>query len=463
MAMKALALDLMRDSVFIVDEEGRIVDANEAAYRTRGYARHELLSLDLRALATPDFAERVDQRIAEVTSVGEALFESAHRRKDGSVMPVEISSRAIEIGGRRLFVGTVRDITRRKASEKALGLAADELQRQIDTAAEHNRQISCLAQMGRELEAYTDRASIWPHVGAFLEQLFPQLAGEVLELGRESRTLRPVTSWGPKRPPCGEAQAGCAVLYRERAPFDQGRAAAPECGLNRTDPDAGWACIPILASGEPLGVLRIWGRTPLGSSPRGPLAGYQSDLAEASAEQISVVLVNLDFRKTLADLAMRDPLTGLHNRRFLEEALMREVARARREKGSLGVLMLDLDHFKDFNDSFGHEAGDNALRTVGDFLKKAIRTTDVVCRYGGEEFTILLPGATLDEAYAKAEQIRIGIRATLGSRGNVAACLGVAVFPGHGDSPNSLLRAADTALYRAKALGRDRVETFDGS
>jgi diguanylate cyclase (GGDEF)-like protein len=374
-------------------------------------------------------------------------------------MPVEISSRLVEAAGGRFIVSTVRDISKRKTTEEALHRTAEELRLGIASLEVRNRQISGLATMGRELQACSSSEEVWLRAAAFVEQLFPGSGGQLLVSRGPGSPLCPAAEWGPPREACPKTLGDCPAV----------RAAGLECvelqtsfGCREEGIEAGrfCICVPIETLGEPLGLLRLWEPDGHGLSVEDAVASHYGDLAVAAAEQISPVLSNLSLREALRDLAMRDPLTGLYNRRFLEEALTREVSRAAREKESLGVLMLDLDHFKDFNDAFGHEAGDDVLRCVGQFLRHRIRTTDVACRYGGEEFTILLPGATLEDARARAEQIRAGIRAALGSPGNVAASLGVAVFPDHGDSLAGLLRAADVALYRAKALGRDRVEIF---
>jgi diguanylate cyclase (GGDEF)-like protein len=186
------------------------------------------------------------------------------------------------------------------------------------------------------------------------------------------------------------------------------------------------------------------------------------DIAAAITDQLSSILTNLNLQEILRSMAMKDALTGLYNRRFLEESLDRELSRARRDEGMLGVLMLDLDHFKDFNDAYGHEVGDTILKTLATYLVSQIRSTDIVCRYGGEEFTVLLPGASLEDARERAESIRSGIHDLPGTEQLLAASLGVALYPLHGGSPADLLRAADAALYRAKAGGRDRVEVFSG-
>jgi diguanylate cyclase (GGDEF)-like protein len=152
----------------------------------------------------------------------------------------------------------------------------------------------------------------------------------------------------------------------------------------------------------------------------------------------------------------------LFNRRYMEESLEREIHRAARRQSSLGVVMLDLDRFKGFNDAFGHAAGDTLLRELGAFLRGHLRGEDIACRYGGEEFTLILPDADLEQTRMRAEQLRHGIRhLTVQHHGQTLAAitlsLGVAAYPEHGTSSDEILSAADAALYAAKAEGRDRV------
>jgi diguanylate cyclase (GGDEF)-like protein len=172
-----------------------------------------------------------------------------------------------------------------------------------------------------------------------------------------------------------------------------------------------------------------------------------------------------DLRSALHDLhtqAVTDPLTGLLNRRYLTEFLPREVIRARRKGDSLAVLMIDLDHFKRFNDNFGHDAGDLVLTRVAQLLMAHIRGSDIACRYGGEEFIVVLPDTTLEGASRRAEEIRTAVRELQLSHrgkplGEITVSLGVALLPDHVAGPEALVRVADEALYQAKAAGRDRV------
>jgi diguanylate cyclase (GGDEF)-like protein len=159
--------------------------------------------------------------------------------------------------------------------------------------------------------------------------------------------------------------------------------------------------------------------------------------------------------------AMRDPLTGLYNRRQLEEGLHREVLRARRVGGSVGVMAIDVDHFKRVNDTLGHEVGDFALRGIANELSSCVREEDIACRAGGEEFVIILPGAGKTALRVRAEAVRRTIEQAQIPAGDgilkLTVSIGLATFPSYGDTGQAVLRAADVALYKAKAAGRNRV------
>jgi diguanylate cyclase (GGDEF)-like protein len=254
-------------------------------------------------------------------------------------------------------------------------------------------------------------------------------------------------------------------LRRGKIQLQGNDSTAPGCthiGQNRPERAM---CVPMMAHGEGLGLLY------LDSGPPGPSAPVPLDLSEPNqrlaktfAEHAALALANLKLREILRTQSVRDPLTGLYNRRYLEESLERELRRAMRKKGSIGVMMLDVDHFKRFNDSFGHEAGDSVLRALSNLFRTQLRGSDVACRYGGEEFAIILPEATLEASRQRADQLREAAKAAIAQfRGHsldtVTLSIGVATYPENGSNGEALLRAADAALYRAKQEGRDRVVT----
>jgi diguanylate cyclase (GGDEF)-like protein len=230
-------------------------------------------------------------------------------------------------------------------------------------------------------------------------------------------------------------------------------------------PPASYMCVPMMAQGETIGMLYLQSSLRGRGQPegvRGNLIESEQRLAVTVAEQVAMALANLKLRETLRIQSIRDPLTGMFNRRFMEESLEREIRRMARKKGQLGIIMIDIDHFKQFNDTFGHAAGDILLRELGNLLKTNIRSEDIACRYGGEEFVLIIPEVSLELTCKRAEQLREGFKhlnVQHGGRtlGPITISLGVAMFPEHGSTGEALLRAADAALYRAKAEGRDRV------
>ncbi len=219
-------------------------------------------------------------------------------------------------------------------------------------------------------------------------------------------------------------------------------------------------CIPMMAQGEATGMLLLYKNRASGHD-----AGMSKEvlrLAPMASEQIALTLANLQLREKLRDQAIRDPLTGMFNRRYFEETAERELRRAESEGVSAGVIMIDIDHFKRFNDQHGHDAGDTVLKKVALVIESRTRIEDIACRYGGEEFVVLLPKIQPETGLARAEELREAVRdmdvrhngVTLAS---LSISCGVALFPNQGRDLRILLEASDRALYEAKHKGRDRV------
>lgn len=186
------------------------------------------------------------------------------------------------------------------------------------------------------------------------------------------------------------------------------------------------------------------------------------NLAVASADSIALALANLRLRERLRNQTIRDPLTGIFNRRYLEETLEREAHRAGRNNEPLCVIMFEIDDFKQYNNTFGHNAGDYVLKKIADTMRSNLRRSDFPCRYGGDEFTLLLPNTTLDDGAYRAEELRKAIEALALSfnnqaLGQVTVRLGVAAYPKHGETGEAVLKVADDASYRARAIGKNCV------
>jgi diguanylate cyclase (GGDEF)-like protein len=222
-----------------------------------------------------------------------------------------------------------------------------------------------------------------------------------------------------------------------------------------------------MAQGEALGIVSLQMMGGRDDQDRAPRSSDEAErrLAAVLAKQVALSLWNLKLRESLRTQSICDPLTGLFNRRYMEESLEREFRRAKRSKGSVAIVMVDLDHFKKFNDTFGHQAGDMLLCALGELLKKNTRGQDIACRYGGEEFALVLTDTTLDGAFKRAEILRqqvklLSVEYDGQLLGAVSVSMGVALFPDHGPTMSDVLRAADQALYAAKREGRDRVSLW---
>ncbi len=358
------------------------------------------------------------------------------------------------------FTVTFRNITEDKQAEATLQQANDKLVRWVEELKQRNREMALLGEMNELLQACETLEEAYKAIGLKLPQLFPSCSGGLAAIDSFKNRVETVATWGklPGSKPWF-APHECWALRRGRSHRVDNSPFSLFCDHFHPHPSPVESlCIPMMAQGEISGLLYLI------SSHPGRLSDGKQQLARTVSEQIALALANIKLRETLHTQSIRDSLTGLFNRRYLEETLERELQRAHRQDQSVGIVMIDIDHFKNFNDTFGHDAGDAVLRQVGDLLLKNIRGSDIACRYGGEELTLILPDATLSETYRRAEQIREAIKnLVLEHRGEllgiITASLGIACYPTAGLTGDDLIRAADIALYRAKALGRDRVVT----
>jgi diguanylate cyclase (GGDEF)-like protein len=216
----------------------------------------------------------------------------------------------------------------------------------------------------------------------------------------------------------------------------------------------------MVGQGETLGVLHL--EFPTVAKEDSTFYSSRERLGATVAGQVALSLASLQLRETLRDQSIRDPLTGLFNRRFMQESLEKEMMRARRKNHSIALVCLDIDHFKRFNDTFGHDAGDFVLRSLADLLRGFFRGDDIACRCGGEEFAMILPESNSRNATLRADELRAEVkRMNLRHRdvplGEISVSIGVAAFPEHSATAEELLKVADQCLYRSKSDGRDRV------
>jgi len=341
-----------------------------------------------------------------------------------------------------------------------LQLVNEKLQILVTETEQRSREITLINGMVEALQSCLSVEEAYPVIADCAQQIFALRSGALFMLDPDSNLLEAVTRWGDT--PAGEevfTLDDCWAIRRGRVHVSED--SFQKQGRCRHLPDKApgcYLCIPLTAQGETAGLLHMQTADKVDAS----VIDRVKYVAVSIGDNISLALANIKLRETLRHQVIHDPLTGLFNRRYMGETFKREIARLRRKKAPLGVIMMDLDHFKRFNDTYGHEAGDSLLESLGKFLEHQIRQEDIPCRYGGEEFVLILPGASLDVTQKRAEEIRQGVsQLQVSHRGKVlemiTLSLGVAIFPEHGANEDDLLRAADNAMYQAKAAGRNRV------
>jgi diguanylate cyclase (GGDEF)-like protein len=334
-----------------------------------------------------------------------------------------------------------------------------------------------VAEMSSSLQLADSRREAYAIIEAFSRKIMPDVSGafyvytasrdQLTRVAQWNRTgeehkfaqhLHPTECWGLRQ---GGRHNGCIDGLDGKETDASPIACRHLEGEDRLGP---YTCIPIVGRGQILGMLHLRGEILRTRTTSAAL----DDSIERFTDQLSLSLTNIELRERLENMALRDGLTGLYNRRFLDEMLERDLAKLKRDNKVAALMLLDVDHFKRFNDTHGHQAGDEALRRVATALASSVRASDVVCRYGGEEFLVFLPDCSLAEAVTKAETIRAAVAGTSMSIGervipNVTISIGLAMFPDHAATRAQIVSAADAALYRAKGAGRNRVITAESA
>jgi diguanylate cyclase (GGDEF)-like protein len=349
------------------------------------------------------------------------------------------------------------DITERKYMESSLRQANEQMGLVLNELQLRNHETVLLNEMSRLLQACQSTEEAYKIIVDLMPELFPNTAGALYLLNSPRTLVSALASWGEiSRAEQTFAPNECWALRGGRTqPLHQLEEEQTCLHLAEPVPAISF-CLPVQVQGEIIGVLNVR------SQREGILNDGKRQLGYNVVEQAGMALSNLKLRDALREQSIRDPLTGLYNRRYMEEALKQQMGRVTRRLHPIGMIMIDIDHFKRFNDTHGHAAGDALLRETGRFLQNHIRSEDIGCRYGGEEFLLILPDASLEVTQQRAELLQQAARGLQvqdadNSFGGITLSLGVALYPQHGRTIENVMRAADAALYRAKQQGRDQV------
>ena len=481
--------EALPEIIWTADPQGADDYFNQKCYEYSGLTFEQLKGHAWKQMVHPDDLEETFSKWQNALRVGEAYeVEYRLRGKDGSYRWFLGRARPIRNPEGKIikWFGTCADIENQKQNQQVLerqilertmqladantrlqeemlekDFARNELdqqnERMVDELKQRSQRATMLAKMGELLQSCISREEVFAVALGHAPKIFPAVPGAVAMLD-SARNLAEVTgSWSecPIPTPVFERSSCWALRTGHPHLVLAGDPTAPCEHAGRLKNT--YLCIPILAQGETLGVVHFQATE---ENPN--LDPSELSFKTTFAGQVGLSIANIKLREALRTQSIRDALTGLYNRRYLEETLDREVRRAARGAQSLGLLMIDLDHFKKFNDTYGHDAGDAILRETGQFLAKGIRAEDFVCRFGGEEFVVILPTGSVEVAQARGERLRAKMREMNithqgRSLGMVTISVGVAAFPQHGTSPKELMAAADAALYEAKRRGRDQV------
>jgi diguanylate cyclase (GGDEF)-like protein/PAS domain S-box-containing protein len=455
--------------IVVLDRRGAVELANSAFEKLFQYDRHELASIDIKRMGMPDDEASDSTELIRQVFAGKALRKTVRqRRRDGGILDLALHGVPLlvggEVGGAYLIYEDISDQIRASEAQQQHAESSDRLMKELEF---RTKQTTLLNEMGSLLACSGTVAEASAVVSNSVQRLFPAAPSGALYLFRSSRDiLEAAVRWGgrdvlaPTIPPdsCWSLRRGLphwsGHLGNDIACQHLTRSATTES-----------LCVPMVAQGNTIGVLLLEFHSAKESRHEFGNESFRDShqrLAISAASQIALSLASLQLRETLREQSIRDPLTRLFNRRFLEESFERELQLAGRKKQSIAVLFLDLDHFKRFNDTFGHDAGDLVLQSLADLFRNFFRATDICCRYGGEEFAIILPESTSQDAAIRADALRtevknLRLQYKKQSLGQLTLSVGVAAFPEHGSTSEELLQLADLCLYESKARGRDVV------
>ena len=355
------------------------------------------------------------------------------------------------------FVFTImyRETMRRAAVEASLHTAFKQMK-------EISYENDILSKMSDYFQSCKSPEEAFEIISVNIQHLLPNTYGTIAIFNNSRNIIETKLFWGKKSGSLNEYQSDdCWALRRGRIHHvHEKNSVEPICSHVTGNHHGAYLCIPMQAHGDIIGTFFI------GSETEEALDDHKCQIAQTASEQVSLALANLKLQEKLRQQSIRDPMTNLYNRRYMEETMEREVNRAAADNLPLHILMLDIDHFKRFNDTFGHDAGDLLIKEFARMIQKKTSKDIIACRYGGEEFLVMMLGHLLEEATEWAVELGNAVRVMrVESNGQplsqITISMGLSSFPDHGQSPAQLMHNADVALYKAKKGGRDQLVTYD--
>ena len=444
--------------------DGKYLDANHVVLDLLGYTKEELRQLSYQQITHPDDLEDSMHAVHKLINeeVSKVTVEKRYIHKNGNIITA-ISSGTIlnQYNNIKIFLTQIVDISDRVANEhKILALNNKTISTLNElTLLEKNEKL--VNKLNGMLQLCITMDETYPRINLIAQELFSGFNGALSVLNKSNNSLETVIQWGKDKilknvfspEDCFSIREGSITIID-----DPKRWVA--CSHYLTPPIGGYMVLPLFVQNELLGVIHLSAQSTL------PIPKHLQDTALTFSNMVKIALSNIKLRETLREQSLRDALTGLYNRRYINEYLPNELAKIMRDKSTLIVIMMDLDDFKQFNDNYGHEAGDEVLKLIGQIINQNFRVSDTACRFGGEEFLITMSHSELNTCIKRLEAFQKTIKSKSVFFNNqilpfVTISIGVAVAPMHGSTMDELIQAADHALYTAKKLGKDRVELYE--
>jgi diguanylate cyclase (GGDEF)-like protein/PAS domain S-box-containing protein len=453
-----------KDGILILDADtGIVTDVNPYLTAMLGYSHAEIVGKAFWEFGPFRDTAATKSKFRQLQDVEYLRYDDLPlETRSHEIRHVEFVSNLYMVDSKRVIQCNIREITERLNAEDGARREHAEMAALVVALKERDAQMQALNRMNDLLQTCTVKEEAYKVITLMAGELFHTRSGAVAVLHPEELHLETIARWGTEflMQPTFNIE-DCWAMRRgqphEVLNADEGLT----CSHFIHQPEGGSLCLPLTVQGETLGLLTLTGIASADANAR----RNERQLAESMGEAIKLSLSNLQLREELKEQATHDSLTGLLNIRYVDENLPRELHRAARAGAPLTVAMLDLDRFKNLNDTLGHHAGDTMLREVGNVLRETLRKSDTAIRYGGEEFLLVLPDSSLADTIQRVQEICDLIRgipipdATPGvSPMTVSA--GVATAGEHGGTAQELIRAADNALYSAKQAGRDRIVVY---
>jgi diguanylate cyclase (GGDEF)-like protein/PAS domain S-box-containing protein len=508
--LKARMLDYCNDAIFIHDFNGNFTFINSTAYEKLGCSREELMDMNLADFTSAQNPEIVEQNMRRLIDKGQIQYQGEYNCKNGDVIKVDVKSQVMEIGNKKMILTVARDITEleelrtehKKNSEntaqpnndnavkeqvsEAESPCVDQVNKQVVAGGaneindklvkwlsvldQSRNEIALASKMSSFLQSCINMQEANRVITQFLPLLFPTVDGALYLLDSSAETYELLSSWGNNLESDDSFTPDACIAVRRRT------AHHVKCGENEDycshfakGINRGYMDIPLTSQGKILGILHLEGKDEVAESDTGnTLTGMAKNLAMIVAGQLAFAVSNIRLQEAVREQTIRDSLTGLYNRRYMEQALDKEIRHAVRSNSTVGMITLDLDSFGKFNEIHGYKSGNLVMRELADFLRSNSHSGDIVCRGNGDEFAILYPQISSDMLKQKAEGIREGL--TYFNRRHqelykepLTLSLGVAIFPEDGKTPEQIIKLSEIALNRAAQDGGNRIVLAESS